>query len=319
MGVANVNATRSFSRRTVLSSGADAVAVGVLVGVPTTAHANRPAAMRARGYAQGPHGLVHYQDTGPAPVPAGQKAQLPLLLLHQAPMTSRQFDSVYGLLAMRGIRAIGIDTPGFGMSDPTSFVPRVDDWASSVVAVLDHLRIRKANVLGHHTGALLATEVALQFPRRVNRLILNGPFPITAAERQELLAELQKKEIDFEYRTDGQHLADSFMTRWKMYGPGADPKLTTRVIIEKFQGFGPFWYGHNAAYRYDHAAKLLLIRHPTLILLNTGDQIYEKAQRARTIRPDFAYVELEGGGVDIVDQKPVEWADAVVKYLRSIV
>ncbi len=319
MGVTNVNATRPFSRRTVLSSGVGAVAAVVLAGVPTTAHANRPAATRARGYAQGPHGLVHYQDTGPVAAPAGQTTQLPLLLLHQAPMTSRQFDSVYGLLAARGVRAIGIDTPGFGMSDPTPFVPKVDDWASSVVAVLDHLRIRKANVLGHHTGALLATEVALQFPTRVNRLVLNGPFPITRAERADLLAGLQKKEVEFEYRTDGQHLADSFMTRWKMYGPGADPKLTTRVIIEKFQGFGPFWYGHNAAYRYDHAAKLPLIRHPTLILLNTGDQIYERAQRARTIRPDFAYVELQGGGVDIVDQKPVEWTDAVAKYLRSSV
>jgi pimeloyl-ACP methyl ester carboxylesterase len=102
-----------------------------------------------------------------------------------------------------------------------------------------------------------------------------------------------------------------------MYGPGADPRLTTRVTVEKFQGFGPFWYGHNAAFQYDHAAKLPLIRHPSLILTNTGDQIYAHAQRTRTIRPDFAYIEFEGGGVDIVDQKPVEWTDAVAKYLRS--
>ena len=309
--------TSRLSRRTVLSSGIGAIAVGMLAGAGGFALANRPAGTRWRGYAQGPYGLVHYQDTGPVPTPPGQKGMLPLVLLHQAPMTSRQFDSVYGLLAARGMRAIGVDTPGFGMSDPTPFVPKVDDWASSVIAVLDHLRIRKANFLGHHTGALLATEVALQFPRRVNRLILNGPFPITAEERQNFLAGLQKSEVEFVYRQDGQHLADSFMTRWKMYGPGADPQLTTRVMVEKFQGFGPFWYGHNAAYRYDHASKMKSITQPTLILLNTGDQIFAKAQRARGIRPDFAYVEIEGGGVDIVDQKPVEWADAVAKYLRS--
>jgi pimeloyl-ACP methyl ester carboxylesterase len=306
-----------FSRRSLLGVAAATIATGWLAGAATVARANRPAGTRWRGYADGPYGLVHYQDTGPVRTPPGQKTLLPLVLMHQAPMTSRQFDSVYGLLAERGIRAIGVDTPGFGMSDPTPFVPKVDDWASSVIAVLDHLHIQKANALGHHTGALLATEVALQFPKRVNRLILNGPFPITEEERQQYLAGLQKSEVDFVYREDGEHLAASFMTRWKMYGAGADPKLTTRVMVEKFQGYGPFWYGHNAAYRYDHASKMKLIKQPTLILLNTGDQIYAKAQRARTIRPDFSYTELQGGGVDIVDQQPVAWADAVAAYLRS--
>ena len=306
-----------ISRRRFLSASTGSIGLGLLTFAGSRAHANRPAATHWRGYAQGSYGLVHYQDTGPVTTPPGQVKLLPLVLMHQAPMSSRQFDSVYGLLAERGIRAIGVDTPGFGMSDPTPFVPKVDDWASSVIAVLDHLRIRKANALGHHTGALLATEVALQFPKRVNRLILNGPFPITEEERQQYLAGLQKSEVEFEYREDGQHLASSFMTRWRMYGAGADPKLTTRVMVEKFQGYGPFWYGHNAAYRYDHLAKMRLLTQPTLILLNTGDQVYEKAQRARVARPDFSYVEIEGGGVDIVDQKPVEWADAVAKYLRS--
>jgi pimeloyl-ACP methyl ester carboxylesterase len=297
-----------------MASGAALLALGA---GGATALANRPAGTRWRGYARGPYGLVHYQDTGPVRTPRGLEPVLPLIMMHQAPQTSRQFDSVYGLLAERGIRAIGVDTPGFGMSDPTPFVPKVEDWASSVVAVLDHLRIRRANALGHHTGALIATELAIQHPQRVERLILNGPFPINEEERRKFLEGLQKSEIDFEYREDGQHLASSFMGRWRMYGPGADPRLTTRVMVEKFQGYGPFWYGHHAAYRYDHLAKLSLIKRPTLLLLNTGDQIYPLAQRARAARPDFAYVEIEGGGVDIVDQKPVEWADAVAKYLRS--
>ena len=34
-------------------------------------------------------------------------------------------------------------------------------------------------MLGHPPGALNATEVALRFPKRVRRLILNRPFPVT--------------------------------------------------------------------------------------------------------------------------------------------
>ena len=94
-----------------------------------------------RGYADGPFGQVHFRDTGEG---------RPLVLCPQAPMTSRQFENVYKPLARRGIRAIGVDSPGFGESDPTPFVPTASDWAEAVPAVLDQLGIEKADVLGHH-------------------------------------------------------------------------------------------------------------------------------------------------------------------------
>ena len=127
-----------------------------------------------RGYADGPFGQVHFQDTG--------GDGLPLVLCHQAPITSRQFDTVYPLLAAEGIRAIGIDTPGFGLSDEPDHVPTVEEYATAIPAVLDQLNIAKTNIVGHHTGALIATEVSLQFPDRVNNLILNGPSPFTPEE-----------------------------------------------------------------------------------------------------------------------------------------
>lgn len=295
------------SRRSLLKylgAGAGLAALG-----SASSFANVPAAVGERGYAKGPYGLVHYHDTQ-------EGAGVPMVLLHQAPMSHRQFNSVYGLLRARGIRAIGIDTPGFGMSDPTPFVPQVSDWASSVIAVLDHLKIPRADMVGHHTGSLIATEVSLQFPKRVRKVVLNGPFPINDSERKLFLDDLQKSEVDFEYRADGSHLAESFVKRSKFFGPGADPRHITRMQVEKFQGFGPFWYGHNAAYRYDHASTLLRMTHPTLILTNTGDMAYPMAQRARQLRPDMAYVELSGGNVDIVDQAPEAWVEAVAAFTR---
>ena len=261
-----------------------------------------------RDYADGPYGLVHFQDTG-----SGR----PLVLCHQAPMSSRQFDTVYPLFAARGIRAIGVDTPGFGNSDPTDFVPRVEDWASSIVAVLDHLDIAQADVLGHHTGALVATEVALQFPDRVKNLILAGPLPLEEEERQGFLDFVDRAEINFEYKTDGSHLVDSFMSRFNAYGDGVDPQRITRYTVEKLMGRGPFWYGHYAAFKYDHNTAIPKIKHRTLILTNTGDQIYEHAKWTKRMRPDFEFVELDGGGIDIMDQQPEAWVDAIVSFLEG--
>ena len=259
-----------------------------------------------RGYADGPFGQVHFRDTGRG---------APLLLCHQAPQTSRQFSNVYEPLQRRGIRAIGIDMPGFGESDPTPFVPTVEDWAAVVPAVLDHLGIQQADVLGHHTGSMVATEAALQFPSRVRRLVINGPLPMDEAARQEFLDGMEKREINFVYEADGSHLQASFATRYRMYGEGADARTITRYTVEKFQGYAPFWTGHHAALIYDHQAAIEKLRHPTLILTNSGDMINENARLARRLRPDFGYVELEGGGVDIVDQQPEEWTDAVVTFL----
>jgi pimeloyl-ACP methyl ester carboxylesterase len=69
-----------------------------------------------RHYADGPFGQVHFQMLGEG---------APLILLHQVPMTSGQFDNSYGPLAERG--GIGTDVPGFGISDLAPGVPTVED------------------------------------------------------------------------------------------------------------------------------------------------------------------------------------------------
>jgi pimeloyl-ACP methyl ester carboxylesterase len=265
-----------------------------------------------RGYANGPYGQIHYQDAA--------NNGIPLVLIHQAPMSSRQFESVFKPFIDLGIRPIAIDCPGFGMSDVTTFVPKVEDWAKIVPPVLDQLGLNTTNVLGHHTGALVATEVEQQYPARVDKLILAGPFPMTEAERQRFLDGNQRSEIDFVYKADGSHMVAAFMSRFKMYassGTDPDPKLMTRYTVERFTGYGPFWYGHHAAFIYNHNASIPKIKKPTLIITNTGDQIYQNAQDTMKMRPDFAYAELKGGGVDIIDQQPEAWAAAVAKFLKG--
>lgn len=267
-----------------------------------------------RGYARGPYGLVHFHDSAGLAKPAA--GELPLLLLHQSPASGRQFESAFRPLVRRNVRYVAIDTPGFGFSDPTPSFPKLEQWASSFVAVMDHLGIEQADVLGHHTGALNATEVALQFPKRVRRLILNGPFPVTEEERQKFIAGGDKSHERGAPKLDGSHLQSSWETRVRMWGPNPDPVILTRIIAEKYQTLGPYTWGHDVAYRYDHVAALKRVTHPTMILTNTGDDIYELAKRAAALRPDFVYRELQGGTHDIVDQQPEAWSDAVVEYLR---
>ena len=261
-----------------------------------------------RGYADGPWGQVHYHQAAPT-------HGVPLVLLHQAPVSARQFEPVYPLLAARGIRAIGIDMPGFGCSDPTPFVPGIEDYAKAIPAVLDALGVAKASILGHHTGALVATEVALQYPARIDRVVLNGPLPLGDAEREQWLEYCRSEEIPFAEKSDGSHFSKLFGVRYAFAQDTVPAGTVTRYIVETLSGLAPFWYGHHAAFVYDHGATLKRLTQPTLILTNTGDQIHEHARLAHSMRPDFGFVALEGGGIDVVDQLPREWVEAVAKFL----
>ncbi len=233
-------------------------------------------------------------------------------------MSLRQFDSVYELLSGSGMRAIGVDMPGFGGSDPTEFTPRVEDYAQVIPSVLDHLEIESAFVLGHHTGAMVATEVALQFGSRVIALILNGPLPLSAKERAEGLEYVETSEKGFTPGSDGKRLLNFFQTRMSAANENTKWELSGRYIAESLIGYGPFWYGHHAAFQYDHGATLPLIKHPTLILTNTGDSIYENALQAQKLRPDFKFAVIEGGSWDVVDEHPVDWVKAVSDFIANV-
>lgn len=59
----------------------------------------------------------------------------------------------------------------------------------------------------------------------------------------------------------------------------------------------------------------MAITNPTLIFSNTGEDLYAASQRAHSMRPDFAFVALDGGTHDIIDEQPDAWTEAVAKFL----
>jgi len=261
-----------------------------------------------RGYASGPLGQVHFYDLG-----SGR----PLILLHQAPMCARQFDTVTPLLSAAGVRSIAVDLPGFGSSDGPSDPSTIADYAAAIPCVLDGLGLDQADVLGHHTGALVATELALRFPERVGKLILNGPAPLTPEEQAVFRADAARREkASAMIEPDGSHLSKAFQHRAAFVAGSVPLQRVQQYVLWMASVSTPLWYGHNAAFSYDHAGAMARIAHPTLVLTNTGDILYEHAVRTRSLRPDFAFVALEGGGVDVVDQLPQDWTAAVVDFLK---
>ena len=75
-----------------------------------------------------------------------------------------------------GRRAIALDNRGHGQSsklyDPADY--HSSKMAADVAALLDHLKIERADVMGYSMGARISAFLAVEHPARVRSIVLGG-------------------------------------------------------------------------------------------------------------------------------------------------
>lgn len=110
---------------------------------------------------------IYYRDIGAR----GE----PLLLLHGFPETGDAFAQVVAPLGKR-YRLIVPDLRGAGRSERTQAGYDKETLASDVRALMDHLKIDRAHVIGHDIGARIAYAFAVQYPERLLSLTVAEAF-----------------------------------------------------------------------------------------------------------------------------------------------
>ncbi len=105
------------------------------------------------------NGLNHFvRDSGDETAPVA-------ILLHGFPDSSAVWTAVTPLLVEGGFRVIAPDMRGFGETDIPARLADYDirsGAAVDVIAIMDHLRISKAHIVGHDFGAPVAWALAAQ-------------------------------------------------------------------------------------------------------------------------------------------------------------
>ncbi|MBK9739771.1 MAG: alpha/beta hydrolase [Actinobacteria bacterium] len=110
-----------------------------------------------------------YVSTGPSDGPT-------LLLLHGLTNDADAWSRVMSEVSdrMPGLRIVAIDLRGHGQSskpaDPAAFT--IPSMARDVVAFMDAVGIERASIAGHSMGSLIAQDIALTHPDRVDKLVL---------------------------------------------------------------------------------------------------------------------------------------------------
>jgi pimeloyl-ACP methyl ester carboxylesterase len=248
---------------------------------------------------------------------AAAGAGAPVLLLHQTPRSWNEFRDVLPLLG-RHYRAIAMDTVGYGDSDPLPpGHPSIETWAKAADALLAALRIGRAAIVGHHTGAAIAVEIAAAYPERVAALVLSASPYVDAARRAAANREHKAVVDEVAPRMDGGHLVELWSMRQAFYPPDRID-LLERFMIDALKAGARAAEGHRVVDRYAMETRLPLIRCPTLVIAPKADPYaYPHAAKVAAAIAGAALIEIEGGMVPLPDQMPEAFAAAVLQFLNA--
>jgi pimeloyl-ACP methyl ester carboxylesterase len=258
----------------------------------------------SRSFVSVPAGTIHVAQAG-----SGR----PVLLLHQTPRSWDEYRDVVPILGER-FHAIAMDTIGFGDSSKPAGPDTIELWAEVAISLLDALNVDRASVVGHHTGAVIATELAASFPDRVDKLVLSAPAFVDDEHRR-LYGD--KPPVDeVERKLDGSHLVELWGMRAQFYPPSID--LLERFVVDALKAGDRAGGGHLTVAHYGMEPKLPLIAAPTLMIAPTEDPFaYPDIQKLRPHLPDAQVVDLPGGMIPAPDQLPEEFARIIVEFLSD--
>ncbi|GAA4731032.1 hypothetical protein GCM10023350_12950 [Nocardioides endophyticus] len=241
----------------------------------------------------------------------------PALLLHQTPRSWDEYRDVIPLLAGR-CRAVAMDTVGFGASARVADPFSIELFADGVVDVLTALDLEDVLLVGHHTGGVVALEVAARRDPRVTGLVLSG-VPYVDARRRARVA--QAPPIDHVVLTqDGSHVARLWSRRQAFY-PADRLDLLDRLTRDALGVLDRVEEGHQAVNRYRMEDRIGLVGVPTLVVCGAEDD-YSLPDVPRLVAgltgaPATRTAELPGTGVPSVDHRPDLFAAAVLAELGA--
>ena len=266
-----------------------------------------------RAYAHTPSGQLHYRASGD---PAG----VPLVLLHQTASSSVQWAARVLPLLPPGIRAVALDTPGFGMSDPPPRpAPGMSWYAARVRDLLDALGLERAHLAGHHTGAMIALEVAAAHPERVASVSAVG---CVVLDRPEDAAPFRDSLVKWQPDPRGAFVTEVLLPRLALSVTGDGPAEAEHLLLEltAYLEAGPsYWWAYDAVYGYAAPGRLPLVTAPTqcVACLREPQLLVDWTRRAAGLVPGARLVELDAG-TEACFTEPAELAACIAGFVEEI-
>lgn len=257
-----------------------------------------------------------YRDTsgGQVHVTSLEGPGTPVCFFHQTASSGKMWARTMERLAGRW-PLHAFDTPGFGGSfdpDPETSPPMSQyvDWLHEAVAADGR---RPVHLVGHHTGACIAVEMAARYPDVAKSLTLIGPVPLTDEERLEFSKHFG---IPFTPTVSGSYLLENW-EYLRNLGAHRDPMLIHREMADQLRA----WWGRVQSYRavwgQDFPLFYRAVTCPILIGAAPDDVLHPYLARAAEMRPDAQVLPLDGANFE-PDLDADRFAAGLDAFLRSV-
>jgi 3-oxoadipate enol-lactonase len=244
----------------------------------------------------------------------------PLVLVQGVGVGRWGWEPVADRLARR-CQVICIDNRGIGASDtpPGHFTTRA--MAQDVLAVLDHTGIQRASVLGTSLGGMIAQELALAHPERVDRLVLVATLPGGPHSRPMPLGTtyLFAAAPFLTSKARLQRFVDNTL------GPATRrrrPKVAERLAAAKLAHpqAEPAWRAQVAAgMLFNPLGRQRRIAQPTLVVQGTADQVVDPGNAGvlAGLLPNARVEHFDRAGHLLYWEQPRRFARVVTQFLAG--
>jgi pimeloyl-ACP methyl ester carboxylesterase len=242
----------------------------------------------------------------------------PLLLIQGWGMDVTGWQTIIKPLS-NAFRVIMFDNRGTGRSEVTPGDYTTRQLADDAAALLDHLKIKNAHMLGWSMGGMIAQELVLAYPEKVNRLILSASSAkvnekssfiawanIEAIRRGELETSVNWQ-LSFCF---SKALFDNEELLGQVKERALNPPypVTLEGLMSQFA----------AVASHDRRRQLRSIRSPTLVLGAREDGIIDVGQVEALAREiEYAELRLLPGGHMYHIEYPHTFAEALIKFVRQ--
>ena len=253
--------------------------------------------------------VLRYQQTGEG---------APMILIQGANLPMEMWDAQVEFFASE-FKVVRYDVRGFGGSGPRDGVPY--QAHTDLLALVDHLRIERAHLVGLSLGGRIAVDLALTYPDRVASLVLAGPgLSGYQFDRQAMRSSIERI-IAAQAEGDFFRAADVWLETGFMAPAMEKPELAPRLTRLARANARVWWASRDLEVPLSPPAvnRLGEIKAPTLLLLGERD-VDDEHRIVESLHREIPNAQLEvfpGVGHAINLEAPEEFNRIVYQFLRG--
>ena len=202
---------------------------------------------------------------------------------------------------------------GAGQSEHTANGYTLSQYAADVIGMLDHLGLDRVTFAGHSMGGGIGYLLALDYPERLERLILMAPIPAEGVG--EITPELREQRLDERRRGDRNAILERYRAMRFREDVETEAWFEDRAEHILSVSEGHFERGAESMQELDVADYLDKITTPTLMISGAVDSLLLPNLADFMKLPNATLEVLSRAGHEIAVHEPQRVADAISSFM----